>query len=592
MKKIVNQICFIVLINSLPLNAMELTANDISNAIKADAIPLNTWLVQKVAQDLELIGVKTAIDGVVVNQSFHDANHHCTHGWFDSDIALSLSFNNSSYLIPKLTADSSVSSFSAVAILDAQASVIGGLNVHPMEFFSLTAVCFEVAPHVHRDINSPQIFSALSEFNFNLNATYISPSQSLSGKPEISFSPTGNINTRIGNYNPELRAHLQTDYSDVLSSTLSAANVFSIINKLNAVYLFVSGATLANAASSCIVGEPITCVVITAVQILVKWWSDTVDHYLSDSISHVINNVINPHVASFFNQFIGAGYNTDITNRLSTYNNIILPSESEIVSLILPKLLKVNNVCPVVAGDALKNPSKALYDFLIGDKPSVDRHLQQSKEACSAVISSINTILLSDEPCSYILTTTTQIVTQLSGSFGTSLTVGDECLWQVQTDASWVNLTSTNSGQGNGTIQYTVLANTLSNSRAGHINILDDNNQQVAQFTINQEAGADIDTDGVIDSNDNCRLTANLSQLDSDGDHFGNACDADLNNDCKTNSLDLGKFKSVYGTNTGTPALKAAADFNGDGRVNSLDLGLFKKLFGKAPGPSGLAACP
>jgi hypothetical protein len=97
----------------------------------------------------------------------------------------------------------------------------------------------------------------------------------------------------------------------------------------------------------------------------------------------------------------------------------------------------------------------------------------------------------------------------------------------------------------------------------------------------------DTDKDGVEDYRDNCTTVPNPGQVDSDGDGYGNACDGDLNNDGKTNSLDLGLFKKVFGAAGGdTPDLKAAADFNGDGKVNSLDLGRFKQLFGKAPGPS------
>jgi hypothetical protein len=98
----------------------------------------------------------------------------------------------------------------------------------------------------------------------------------------------------------------------------------------------------------------------------------------------------------------------------------------------------------------------------------------------------------------------------------------------------------------------------------------------------------DSDGDGVPDYLDNCVAVPNPDQLDSDGDGYGNACDADLNNDGIVNSLDLGLFKKAFGTADADPDLKAAADFNGDGRVNSLDLGLFKKMFGKPPGPSGL----
>lgn len=98
----------------------------------------------------------------------------------------------------------------------------------------------------------------------------------------------------------------------------------------------------------------------------------------------------------------------------------------------------------------------------------------------------------------------------------------------------------------------------------------------------------DRDGDGVPDHADNCTAVANADQRDSDGDGYGNRCDADLNNDLATNALDLGLFKRAFDPrSSATPALRAAADLSGDGRVNALDLGLFKRLFNRPPGPSG-----
>jgi hypothetical protein len=93
------------------------------------------------------------------------------------------------------------------------------------------------------------------------------------------------------------------------------------------------------------------------------------------------------------------------------------------------------------------------------------------------------------------------------------------------------------------------------------------------------------DGDSTPDYLDNCKLTAN-NQSDSDGDGYGNACDADLNNDCKVDSLDLEKFKLNYGKYG-----NLASDFNTDLITNSLDLGLFKLMYGKTPGPSDLGHC-
>ncbi|MFK7888538.1 MAG: thrombospondin type 3 repeat-containing protein, partial [Gammaproteobacteria bacterium] len=97
----------------------------------------------------------------------------------------------------------------------------------------------------------------------------------------------------------------------------------------------------------------------------------------------------------------------------------------------------------------------------------------------------------------------------------------------------------------------------------------------------------DTDGDGVIDSQDNCTNVANIAQTDSNADGFGNECDADLNNDCVVNVVDLGILRSVFFS------ANADADFNGDGVVNVVDLGMMRALFFAPPGPSEVGVgCP
>lgn len=95
-------------------------------------------------------------------------------------------------------------------------------------------------------------------------------------------------------------------------------------------------------------------------------------------------------------------------------------------------------------------------------------------------------------------------------------------------------------------------------------------------------AAADTDGDGVSDPVDNCVSAKNASQIDSDGDQFGNACDADLNDDGIVNFADLARMKVVFFKRDPN------ADLNGDGIVNFTDLAILKGSFFKPPGPSGL----
>ncbi|MFK8016335.1 MAG: thrombospondin type 3 repeat-containing protein, partial [Gammaproteobacteria bacterium] len=91
----------------------------------------------------------------------------------------------------------------------------------------------------------------------------------------------------------------------------------------------------------------------------------------------------------------------------------------------------------------------------------------------------------------------------------------------------------------------------------------------------------DLDGDGVDAEFDNCAEVANADQTDTDGDGIGNACDADLNNDCTVNVVDLGILRSVFFE------ADADADFNGDGVVNVIALGNLRSRFFSPPGPSG-----
>lgn len=91
----------------------------------------------------------------------------------------------------------------------------------------------------------------------------------------------------------------------------------------------------------------------------------------------------------------------------------------------------------------------------------------------------------------------------------------------------------------------------------------------------------DTDGDGVQDEDDNCLDAANPDQRDADADGIGNACDADLNNNCVVNFEDVGLMKAVFFSND------PVADLNGDGVVNFLDVGMLKSQIFQVPGPSG-----
>jgi hypothetical protein len=95
-------------------------------------------------------------------------------------------------------------------------------------------------------------------------------------------------------------------------------------------------------------------------------------------------------------------------------------------------------------------------------------------------------------------------------------------------------------------------------------------------------SAVDSDLDAFPDVCDVCSQTSDSLQIDSNGDGYGNFCDADLTNDEVINFGDLAAFVTAFSTTD------EDADFNGDGVVNFGDLGLMATSFGLAPGPSGL----
>ena len=100
---------------------------------------------------------------------------------------------------------------------------------------------------------------------------------------------------------------------------------------------------------------------------------------------------------------------------------------------------------------------------------------------------------------------------------------------------------------------------------------------------------ADQDGDGVPDARDNCRDIPNPDQRDSDGDGFGNLCDADIDGD--------GWVTSSWGRSDAPGDIEAIAltaqryaydadqDLDGDGKVNVRDVSLAQVYLGQRPGP-------
>jgi hypothetical protein len=98
----------------------------------------------------------------------------------------------------------------------------------------------------------------------------------------------------------------------------------------------------------------------------------------------------------------------------------------------------------------------------------------------------------------------------------------------------------------------------------------------------------DDDGDGVANRNDNCLQVANPSQCDTDHDGYGNACDADFDENGRVDAVDLSRFLARdwrAGQDSGH-----GTDMNCDGVVDDDDFPGLRPPFKStaAPGPSGL----
>jgi len=97
--------------------------------------------------------------------------------------------------------------------------------------------------------------------------------------------------------------------------------------------------------------------------------------------------------------------------------------------------------------------------------------------------------------CSYTVSPISQSVPSTGGAGIASVTAPSGCTWTAVSNASWLLITSNSTGAGNGTVNYSVLANSTANSRSGTLTIAGKSfavNQQGTSptaFTITATAG-------------------------------------------------------------------------------------------------------
>jgi uncharacterized protein (TIGR03790 family) len=102
----------------------------------------------------------------------------------------------------------------------------------------------------------------------------------------------------------------------------------------------------------------------------------------------------------------------------------------------------------------------------------------------------------------------------------------------------------------------------------------------------------DLDGDGVPNASDNCTELPNADQRDTNGDGYGNACDADVDGDGRVTTswgkAPYGDVESIQITAT-RGRYEPDHDLDGDGAVDADDVVAASAVLFLAPGPSGRA---
>jgi hypothetical protein len=100
---------------------------------------------------------------------------------------------------------------------------------------------------------------------------------------------------------------------------------------------------------------------------------------------------------------------------------------------------------------------------------------------------------------------------------------------------------------------------------------------------------ADSDGDAIGDVCDDCVDLPNELQLDVDADGFGNACDADYDQDEFVGPADWSRFLLQNGMTEADAGFDARLDADGNGAIDFNDAWLAFRDYGGPPGPSGLS---
>ncbi|KJU82724.1 secreted protein containing DUF1566 [Candidatus Magnetobacterium bavaricum] len=105
-----------------------------------------------------------------------------------------------------------------------------------------------------------------------------------------------------------------------------------------------------------------------------------------------------------------------------------------------------------------------------------------SSSTCTLTMSAAKNVTATFNQCTYAISPTSRTSPASGGSDIVSVTATTGCGWTASSNVDWITITSGSSGSGNGSVSYTVAANTTINQRTGTLTIAG------KTFTVTQEA--------------------------------------------------------------------------------------------------------
>ncbi len=162
--------------------------------------------------------------------------------------------------------------------------------------------------------------------------------------------------------------------------------------------------------------------------------------------------------------------------------------------------------------------------------------------------------------CTYSLSPTSNSFTAAAGTGSFNVTAGSGCSWTAASNnTSWLTVTSGSSGTGNGSVNYSVTANTTSASRSATINVAN------KTFTVTQAAGSNTCTYSISPTSNFMSSTGGTGTVNVTA---GSGCAWTA----VSNSPWISVTSGASGTGNGTVTYNAVANTDGPQRSGTMTI--------------------